>query len=210
MFSLRIYHCLADRACRCFIVTFEFAIAVDISCHVSLSDRFVVPVIFCPWLVWLSSLTSPVSPSSFIFNTHGPFLLIYYLILCVVPSRLTYTHSPITLHINTFTRCHYNLLVLEYNTRPTMNLRSLVTAPIQGHKSTVPRRSTSSCIKSVKPVHRASKRARSGNVINHHHNRVTQAGMDSRRNRAWKACERCRTKKTKVCPSASSHTHHPH
>ncbi|KAH7465313.1 hypothetical protein FOMA001_g17228 [Fusarium oxysporum f. sp. matthiolae] len=78
-----------------------------------------------------------------------------------------------------------------------MNLKSLITAPIQGHKSTVSRRSTSSCIKSVKPVHRASKRASSGNVINHHHNRVTQAGMDGRRNRAWKACERCRTKKTK-------------
>jgi len=65
----------------------------------------------------------------------------------------------------------------------------------QGRKSS----STSSSSKSTKPSNRASKRANSGVAAAHHHDHVTHAaGMDGRHKRVWKACERCRMKKTKV------------
>ncbi|GJN81405.1 hypothetical protein PLIIFM63780_004939 [Purpureocillium lilacinum] len=64
----------------------------------------------------------------------------------------------------------------------------------QGRKSS----STSSSSKSTKPSNRASKRANSGVAAAHHHDHVTHAaGMDGRHKRVWKACERCRMKKTK-------------
>ncbi|KAH7202884.1 uncharacterized protein BKA55DRAFT_698827 [Fusarium redolens] len=65
--------------------------------------------------------------------------------------------------------------------RPT----SFASPPIKAHESTLSRRSTSSSTKSVKPMHRTSKQA------------SPIAGIDSRYRRAWKACERCRMKKTK-------------
>ncbi|KAJ6443951.1 C6 transcription factor [Purpureocillium lavendulum] len=58
--------------------------------------------------------------------------------------------------------------------------------------------SSSSSSKSTKPSNRASKRANSGVAAAHHHDHVTHAaGMDGRHKRVWKACERCRMKKTK-------------
>ncbi|KAH7111647.1 hypothetical protein B0J13DRAFT_516192 [Dactylonectria estremocensis] len=66
-----------------------------------------------------------------------------------------------------------------------MSSSSLPSPPIKVHKSTLPRRSTSSNTKSVKPMHRTSKQA------------SPSAGMDGRYRRARKACERCRMKKTK-------------
>lgn len=58
--------------------------------------------------------------------------------------------------------------------------------------------SSSSSTKSTKPTHRVSKRAGSSAAAVHHHDHVAQAaGMDSRHKRVWKACERCRMKKTK-------------
>jgi hypothetical protein len=81
----------------------------------------------------------------------------------------------------------------------TMGSSSLPSPPAEDHKSTLSRKSTSSA-KSVKPVHRASKRASSSAAAIHHHDHVTHtAGMDGRHKRVWKACERCRMKKTKVC-----------
>lgn len=55
--------------------------------------------------------------------------------------------------------------------------------------------------KSTKPANRASKRANSTAASHHHHDLVVNnAGMqDNRHKRVWKACERCRMKKTKVC-----------
>lgn len=68
------------------------------------------------------------------------------------------------------------------------------------HKTTmnsVSKKSPSSGSKSVKPQHRAPKRAGSAASV-HHHDHITQnSGMDGRHKRVWKACERCRMKKTK-------------
>lgn len=59
------------------------------------------------------------------------------------------------------------------------------------------KKTSSSGTKSVKPQHRAPKRAGSAASV-HHHDHLTQAaGMDGRHKRVWKACERCRMKKTK-------------
>ncbi|KAH6959604.1 hypothetical protein BKA56DRAFT_501098 [Ilyonectria sp. MPI-CAGE-AT-0026] len=66
-----------------------------------------------------------------------------------------------------------------------MGPSSLPSPPIKVHESTLSRRSTSSSTKSAKPIHRTSKQASSS------------AGMGGRYKRAWKACERCRMKKTK-------------
>ncbi|KAJ3467235.1 hypothetical protein MRS44_004799 [Fusarium solani] len=78
-----------------------------------------------------------------------------------------------------------------------MGSSSLPSPPAEDHKSTLSRKSTSSA-KSVKPVHRASKRASSSAAAIHHHDHITHtAGMDGRHKRVWKACERCRMKKTK-------------
>ncbi|KAH6983863.1 hypothetical protein EDB80DRAFT_875370 [Ilyonectria destructans] len=66
-----------------------------------------------------------------------------------------------------------------------MGPSSLPSPSIKVHESTLSRRSTSSSTKSAKPIHRTSKQASSS------------AGMGGRYKRAWKACERCRMKKTK-------------
>ncbi|KAM0561154.1 hypothetical protein ACHAPJ_003658 [Fusarium lateritium] len=79
-----------------------------------------------------------------------------------------------------------------------MGSGSLPSPPAEDHKSTLSRKSTSSSTKSVKPVHRTSKRASSSAATIHHHDHVTHTtGMDGRHKRVWKACERCRMKKTK-------------
>ncbi|KAI0008286.1 hypothetical protein F4779DRAFT_641961 [Xylariaceae sp. FL0662B] len=61
------------------------------------------------------------------------------------------------------------------------------------------RNNTSSSTKSVKPIHRATKR--SANHISHSpthdHVPLSPHAVDSRHKRVWKACERCRMKKTK-------------
>lgn len=78
-----------------------------------------------------------------------------------------------------------------------MGSQGLPSPPAEDHKSTLSRKSTTST-KSVKPVHRTSKRASSSAATIHHHDHITQsAGMDGRHKRVWKACERCRMKKTK-------------
>ncbi|KAM3504203.1 hypothetical protein MY11210_008438 [Beauveria gryllotalpidicola] len=51
--------------------------------------------------------------------------------------------------------------------------------------------------KAAKPVHRASKRANTASAAHHHDIIAGAAGMDGRHKRVWKACERCRMKKTK-------------
>ncbi|KAK6713896.1 hypothetical protein SNK04_004859 [Fusarium graminearum] len=79
-----------------------------------------------------------------------------------------------------------------------MGSGSLPSPPAEDHKSTLSRKSTFSSTKSVKPVHRTSKRASSSAATIHHHDHVTHTtGMDGRHKRVWKACERCRMKKTK-------------
>ena len=52
--------------------------------------------------------------------------------------------------------------------------------------------------KSVKPSQRESKRASNAAAAHHHEHLTNGNGMDSRHKRVWKACERCRMKKTKV------------
>ncbi|KAF4975429.1 hypothetical protein FZEAL_7777 [Fusarium zealandicum] len=77
-----------------------------------------------------------------------------------------------------------------------MGSSSLPSPPAEDNKSILSRKSSST--KSVKPVHRASKRASSSAATIHHHDHVTHTtGMDGRHKRVWKACERCRMKKTK-------------
>lgn len=75
--------------------------------------------------------------------------------------------------------------------------------------SSAPRRSTSSSTKSVKPLHRGSSKRGSTSthsstpehVSSHHSHSV----VDGRHKRVWKACERCRMKKTKVRSAASTY-----
>lgn len=84
----------------------------------------------------------------------------------------------------------------------TMGSHDLPSPPAEESKMALSRKNTSSSTKSTKPAHRISKRAGStGNAAHaHHHDHITQgAGMDGRHKRVWKACERCRMKKTKVC-----------
>jgi ABC-type protease/lipase transport system fused ATPase/permease subunit len=67
--------------------------------------------------------------------------------------------------------------------------------------SVTPSRKSSSTVssKSAKSANRISKRAGSNTGSHHHdHHLVQAAGMDGRHKRVWKACERCRMKKTKV------------
>ncbi|KAL7812852.1 N-terminal fungal transcription regulatory domain-containing protein [Trichoderma aethiopicum] len=76
---------------------------------------------------------------------------------------------------------------------PSEDSKSSNSPPI----STIPRKSSGSNTKPVKGTNRASKRAGSGAAAMHHrHDQVTH-GMDGRHKRVWKACERCRMKKTK-------------
>ncbi|KND87394.1 Fluconazole resistance protein 1 [Tolypocladium ophioglossoides CBS 100239] len=78
---------------------------------------------------------------------------------------------------------------------------SLPSPPADEHKSGLSRKGTSSSSKSAKSANRVSKRANSNSAVAvavHHHDHVTNgAGMDGRHKRVWKACERCRMKKTK-------------
>ncbi|KAF9776014.1 hypothetical protein IL306_005848 [Fusarium sp. DS 682] len=54
-------------------------------------------------------------------------------------------------------------------------------------------------------MHRTSKRADSSAVtIQHYHHAPRTVGIDGRDKRVWKACERCRMKKTKVYPRSTS------
>ncbi|EYB21276.1 hypothetical protein FG05_08502 [Fusarium graminearum] len=65
-----------------------------------------------------------------------------------------------------------------------MGSGSLPSPPAEDHKSTLSRKSTSSSTKSVKPVHRTSKRASSSAATIHHHDHVTHTtGMDGRHKR---------------------------
>ncbi|OTA62700.1 hypothetical protein K449DRAFT_433607 [Hypoxylon sp. EC38] len=76
------------------------------------------------------------------------------------------------------------------------------TPPVEDNMkaTTSSRRSTASSTKSVKPIHRGGKRA--SNHISHspthdHPPPLSPHAIDNRHKRVWKACERCRMKKTK-------------
>ncbi|KAI4860650.1 hypothetical protein F4820DRAFT_98411 [Hypoxylon rubiginosum] len=75
------------------------------------------------------------------------------------------------------------------------------TPPVEDSmKPTVSRRSTASSTKSVKPIHRGGKRAAnhlSHSPIHDHPPPLSPHAIDNRHKRVWKACERCRMKKTK-------------
>ncbi|KAL6874885.1 N-terminal fungal transcription regulatory domain-containing protein [Trichoderma novae-zelandiae] len=84
-----------------------------------------------------------------------------------------------------------------------MVAHSLPSPPSEDSKSSnsppataMPRKNTGSSTKPAKGTHRVSKRAGSNAAAVHHHEQVTH-GMDGRHKRVWKACERCRMKKTK-------------
>jgi hypothetical protein len=66
------------------------------------------------------------------------------------------------------------------------------------------RRSTTTGGKPTKPVHRVTKRSATqqsrSHISIHDHGPISPpSGVDNRQKRVWKACERCRMKKTKVC-----------
>lgn len=84
-----------------------------------------------------------------------------------------------------------------------MVAHTLPSPPAEEKPTMLSRKGTGSSTKSVKPAHRTSKRAGSGAAAVHHHEQVTHTGMDGRHKRVWKACERCRMKKTKVCGRSS-------
>ncbi|UKZ76720.1 hypothetical protein TrVFT333_004429 [Trichoderma virens FT-333] len=84
-----------------------------------------------------------------------------------------------------------------------MVAHSLPSPPAEDNKSststspsTLSRKASGSSTKPIKANHRTSKRAGSNAASMHHHEQVTH-GMDGRHKRVWKACERCRMKKTK-------------
>ena len=68
-------------------------------------------------------------------------------------------------------------------------MSGLPTPPMEDQKSHHMRKSST---KQSKPLSRTSKRSNSA----HEHGAVV---IDGRHKRVWKACERCRMKKTKVC-----------
>ncbi|KAK2598946.1 Fluconazole resistance protein 1 [Conoideocrella luteorostrata] len=75
-----------------------------------------------------------------------------------------------------------------------MGSHNLPSPPAEENKAAA-RKNTS---KSTKSTSRISKRASVTTAAAHHHDHVTQSvGMDGRHKRVWKACERCRMKKTK-------------
>lgn len=110
-----------------------------------------------------------------------------------------FKHNPQSgLYIASINLAWHIIVILAINTA-AMGSGSLPSPPAEDHKSTLSRKSTSSSSKSVKPVHRTSKRASSSAATIHHHDHVTHTtGMDGRHKRVWKACERCRMKKTKA------------
>ncbi|KAH6894089.1 hypothetical protein B0T10DRAFT_398473 [Thelonectria olida] len=76
-----------------------------------------------------------------------------------------------------------------------MGSQGLPSPPAEDHKSTLSRKSTSSSTKSVKPVHRTSKRASSSAATIHHHDHLAHStGMDGRHKRCDGEfpCKRCK------------------
>lgn len=90
-----------------------------------------------------------------------------------------------------------SLLYLKYLTMD----KSLPTPPMEdsGKVGTGARRNITTSTKSVKPVHRNSKRAsQTSHSPVHDHSPLSEHGANmDRHKRVWKACERCRQKKTK-------------
>ncbi|KAH7316463.1 hypothetical protein B0I35DRAFT_479304 [Stachybotrys elegans] len=91
-----------------------------------------------------------------------------------------------------------------------MGLQSLPSPPAEEAKSAASRKASASSSSSLsvntkmgKPAHRISKRATptaaAAHSHDHHHgsNQLSHGGVDGRHKRVWKACERCRMKKTK-------------
>ncbi|KAI5464503.1 hypothetical protein BGZ63DRAFT_351677 [Mariannaea sp. PMI_226] len=76
-----------------------------------------------------------------------------------------------------------------------MGSQGLPSPPAEDPKSALSRKSTSSSTKSVKPVHRTSKRASSGAAAIHHHDHLAHStGMDGRHKRCDGEfpCKRCK------------------
>ncbi|KAL0937676.1 uncharacterized protein CTRU02_207407 [Colletotrichum truncatum] len=69
----------------------------------------------------------------------------------------------------------------------------LPTPPLEEQKS----RKSSSSSKSIKPNRHTAKRASPHNATAHHDHSAAGMSTDGRHKRVWKACERCRMKKTK-------------
>ncbi|KAK6224927.1 hypothetical protein QIS74_03254 [Colletotrichum tabaci] len=69
----------------------------------------------------------------------------------------------------------------------------LPTPPLEDQKS----RKSSSSSKSIKPNRHTAKRASPHNATQHHDHASQGMSADGRHKRVWKACERCRMKKTK-------------
>ncbi|KAJ0160763.1 Fluconazole resistance protein 1 [Colletotrichum tanaceti] len=69
----------------------------------------------------------------------------------------------------------------------------LPTPPLEDQKP----RKTSSSSKSIKPNRHTAKRASPHNATQHHDHASQGMSADGRHKRVWKACERCRMKKTK-------------
>ncbi|OLN96655.1 Fluconazole resistance protein 1-like protein 1 [Colletotrichum chlorophyti] len=70
----------------------------------------------------------------------------------------------------------------------------LPTPPLEDQKV---RKSSSSSSKSIKPNRHTAKRASPHNATQHHDHAAQGMSADGRHKRVWKACERCRMKKTK-------------
>ncbi|KYK59941.1 hypothetical protein DCS_01075 [Drechmeria coniospora] len=82
-----------------------------------------------------------------------------------------------------------------------MASHNLPSPPAEDGKAVLSRKNTSGSTsgqKTTKSANRTAKRASSSAAAVHHHEQLNvTAGIDSRHKRVWKACERCRMKKTK-------------
>lgn len=88
-----------------------------------------------------------------------------------------------------------------------MEHNSLPSPPLEDQQKSHAKKRSSSSAKSTKPAHRTSKRSSTTTTTHAHlHSPIsndshsTHSMADGRHKRVWKACERCRMKKTKVNP----------
>lgn len=81
------------------------------------------------------------------------------------------------------------------------NLPSPLSPPGEEHKATLARKNAASGATKTKSVNRVAKRpsltTTSSSSLHHDHSAHSASSMDGRHKRVWKACERCRMKKTK-------------
>ena len=124
---------------------------------------------------------------------------------CSRPSQLTHNAPPHP----TYTHLHKAVQTPPSPPQIKIKMEGLPTPPNEDHlKSGGPKRQHSHS-KAVKAVHRTSKRASThghpASPSQDSHSHASASSADGRHKRVWKACERCRMKKTKVIQTGRLH-----